>query len=572
MNERKKLPLTRRAFMAKSACSAMGLTGMVNTLAHMKLMQGALANNSGSLGDYKALVVLFLFGAKDANNFLMPGLLHPSRSNYDTHRGVLALPTGGDNPTHSIVASNLASDPSAPAGAEFFELHPSLPDVKTLFDGGDLSIAANVGTLVVPTKASNYDAVTLPPQLFSHSDQQNQWQSSLPDKPFQSGWCGRIADILHPENAGSEISMSVSLSGINDIQAGLTQVSPQYSITNAGAITLNGYGNKYANALTNSQNKTSYRSNTSARRLKAFQDIMDYTHAHLFEESYNNVVRQARENEGYVDAALEEAGAWLHPNAVDSRGTAWSHIPATFLIQHGIDPSTVNSNSSSSLNVLPNLARQLLKIAQLIAGRRCLGNKRQLFFCSYGGHDTHQDQGGFSAGNGYVAGDLDTNMTVLNHALKAFNDCMHALEVRDAGQQDGFSYNDFLLASHSDFNRTLTPNGTIPGPSGSDHAWGTHVFTMGGDVKGGNVYGYYPDLDPAGVWSTPGSTRGRWIPTCSVEQFAAPLARWMNVGDPELSTIFPNLDRFSSPFGSSYNPTDYDSMLANPNMDYLDGI
>ena len=114
MNPKKKLPLTRRAFMAKSACSAMGLTGMVNTLAHMKLMQGALANSSGSLGDYKALVVLFLFGAKDANNFLMPGLLHPGRSNYNAHRGVLALPTGGNNPTHPIVAANLAAERSAP--------------------------------------------------------------------------------------------------------------------------------------------------------------------------------------------------------------------------------------------------------------------------------------------------------------------------------------------------------------------------------------------------------------------------------------------------------------------------
>ncbi|HAT19040.1 MAG TPA: hypothetical protein DCS85_02685 [Verrucomicrobiales bacterium] len=572
MNPRKKLPLTRRAFMAKSACSAMGLTGMVNTLAHMKLMQGALANSSESLGDYKALVVLFLFGAKDANNFLMPGLLHPGRSNYDAHRGVLALPTGGNNPTHPIVASNLATARSAPVGAEFFELHPALPDVKTLFDDGDLSIAANVGTLVVPTKASTYDTVALPPQLFSHSDQQNQWQSSLPDKPFQSGWCGRIADILHPRNTDSEISMSVSLSGINDIQAGLTQVSPQYSVTKSGAISLNGYGTQYSSALGNSQDKHSYKSNTSAKRLKAFQDIMDYTHAHLFEEGYTNVVRQARENEGYVSASLEEAGAWLHPTAVDSRGSAWPYIPATFLIQHGIDPATVNSSSNNALNILPNLARQLLKIAQLMAGRRCLGNRRQLFFCSYGGHDTHGDQGGYSTGNGYVAGDLDDNMTVLNDALKAFNDCMHELENHETGQDDAFSYNDFILASHSDFNRTLTPNGTIPGPAGSDHAWGTHVFTMGGDVKGGNVYGYYPDLDPAGNWSTPGSSRGRWIPTCSVEQFSAPLARWMGVGDPEIATIFPNLDRFTSPFGSTYNPANYNSMLSNPHMDYLNGI
>ena len=91
-------------------------------------------------------------------------------------------------------------------------------------------------------------------------------------------------------------------------------------------------------------------------------------------------------------------------------------------------------------------------------------------------------------------------------------------------------------------------------------------------MRGGNVYGYYPDLDPAGVWSTPGSSRGRWIPTCSVEQFTAPLAKWLDVGDAELATIFPNLDRFSSPFGSAYSPSGYDSMLANPNMDYLEGI
>lgn len=550
MNPKKKPPLTRRAFMAKSACSAMGMTGVVNTLAHLKLMQGALANNAGALGDYKALIVLFLYGAKDANNFLMPGASHPGRANYDTHRGVLALPVGGTNPTHSIIANNLATEVSAPAGAEFFELHPNLPDVKTLFDDGDMCIAANVGTLVVPTKASTYNSVALPPQLFSHSDQQNQWQSSIPDKPFQSGWNGRIADFLQPQNTSSEISMSVSLSGVNDIQVGLTQAAPQYSVTNSGAISLNGYGSKYSNALNDSQDKHSYKSNTTGRRLKAFQDIMDHTHAHLFEEAYTGVVRQARENEGYVSNAVEEAEAWLHPSAVDSQGVPWPFIPATFLIQEGIDPSTLNQNSNSALNGLSSLSRQLLMIAQLMAGRRCLGNKRQLFFCSYGGHDTHQDQGGYSNTNGYVAGDLDDNMAVLNNALKAFNDCMHGLESQETGQGDPFTYDNFMLASHSDFNRTFTPNGVIPGPSGSDHAWGTHVFAMGGDVKGGNVFGYYPDLDPTGVWGTPGSTRGRWIPTTAVEQFSAPLAKWMTLGTSEIETISPTSNDSPRPSGA----------------------
>lgn len=571
-NPKKKLSLTRRAFMAKSACSAMGVTGMVNTLAHMRLMQGALANNAGSLTGYRALIILFLQGANDSNNFIMPGLSHPGRANYNSHRGVLALPTTGTNPTHPITAANLAAEPSAPAGAEFFELHPSMPDVKTLFDDGDLCLAANVGTLVVPTKASTYNTVALPPQLFSHSDQQNQWQSSIPDKPFQSGWCGRIADFLQPQNPNSEISMSVSLAGVNDIQVGLTQNAPQYSVTNTGAISLNGYGTNYASALTDSQDKHSYINNTTGKRLKVFQDIMDYTHAHLFEEGYNGVVRRARENEGFVGSAVQEADAWNHPTEVDSQGVPWDFISATFLLQEGIDPSTLNSANTNALNGLSSLSKQLLMIAKMMTGRRCLGNKRQLFFCSYGGHDTHQDQGGYDNTNGYVTGDLDANMAVLNNALKAFNDCMHALETQETGQIEPFTYNDFILASHSDFNRTFTPNGIIPGPSGSDHAWGTHVFAMGGDVKGGNVYGYYPDLDPVGVWGTPGSTRGRWIPTSAVEQFAAPLAKWLEVTDPELDTIFPNLERFASPFGSGYNATDYDSMLANAHMDFITGI
>ena len=163
MNPNKKLPLTRRAFMAKSACSAMGMTGVVNTLAHMRLMQGALANNANSLTDYKALVVLFLYGAIDANNMLMPSTSHPGRGNYETHRGVLALPVAGTHPTHSIVANNLSNEGSAAAGAENFELHPQLPDMKTLFDSGDLCMAANVGTLVVPTKASTYNTTSSSP-------------------------------------------------------------------------------------------------------------------------------------------------------------------------------------------------------------------------------------------------------------------------------------------------------------------------------------------------------------------------------------------------------------------------
>ena len=93
-------------------------------------------------------------------------------------------------------------------------LHPACGDMKTLFDSGELALLANVGTLSYPL--ANRDeyingTVPVPPQLFSHSDQQVQWQSSVPDKPFTSGWGGRAADLLNASyNAGSKASMSIS--------------------------------------------------------------------------------------------------------------------------------------------------------------------------------------------------------------------------------------------------------------------------------------------------------------------------------------------------------------------------
>ncbi|MBP85055.1 MAG: hypothetical protein CMO61_14535 [Verrucomicrobiales bacterium] len=570
-NPNKKIEMSRRGFLARSACASMGVGGVVNTLAHMRLMEGALANTVTSVGDYKAAIVLFHFGATDSNNMLMPGSGHPARSNYENNRGVLALPLsspGGTNDPHAIVADNLAADSAAAAGAENFALHPELGDLKTMFDDGELAFTANVGTLVVPTTAATYNSVPLPPQLFSHSDQQNQWQSSIPDRPFQSGWSGRIADLLNPawNEPDGKISMSVSLSGINDNQVSLLGDVSQYSVTNNGAISLNGYGTNYANALSDASDPTSYEGNQNGRRLKAFQDIMNYTHDHLFEENYNVVVRRARQNEGFIGNAFSEANSWLHPSAVDNNGNPWGFIEGTFILQNGINPASANA-----INNVPSLSRQLISIAKMISGRNSLGNSRQLFFCSYGGHDTHQDQGGFSNGAGYVAGDLDDNMTTLNNALKAFNDVMKALASEPTLGGD-FNYNDFILASHSDFNRTFTPNGSNPGSSGSDHAWGTNVYMMGGDVRGKNVYGYYPNLNPTGNWTTPGSSRGRWVPTSAVEQFSAPIAKWLGIADTEIGTIFPNLERFADPFTAGYDPTNFNSILSNANMDWISGV
>ncbi|MEM7146448.1 MAG: DUF1501 domain-containing protein [Verrucomicrobiota bacterium] len=607
-NPNKRIQHTRRSFMAQSACSALGLSGIVSTIAHMKLMRGALAANIGGIDDYKALTILFQFGGTDMNNCLIPDTGHNSRTNYENNRGVLTLPTSSFAANNTqITNSNTASG----SNDSEFALHPVMTALADIFNdttvggggvvgGGNpaksghaspnVAFCANVGSLVVPTRSTNYNSVVLPPQLFSHSDQQNQWQSSLPDKPFQSGWSGRIADLLNPvynELGGSgpgtdgQISMSVSLAGINDIQIGLTDEAVQYAVTTSGAVNLNGYngGNEpdYFDALSDPSDPTSYKNTgTTPRRLKAFQDVMNYTHAHLFENGYNDIVKRARENEGFVGSAITEADSWIDNTTTPARPRAES----IFLSAFGEDPN------GTATTVLPSLAQQLLMIVKLIAGRKCLGNKRQLFFCSYGGHDTHQDQGGAN-GNTLVPGDIDANLTVLSNSLAAYNDALLELELYEesligAGVVSGeeFHYNDCLLATHSDFNRTFTPNGNNAGPSGSDHAWGTHTIVMGGDVHGGSVYGYYPDLAPTGAWGTPGSSRGRWIPTSAVEQYTAPLAAWLgidsfdagtgSIAGKDIETIFPNLNRFANPFVSGAGSNgNFNQMEANANMDFL---
>ena len=479
---------TRRNFIRQSACASLGITGLVSTLAHLRLVNAALANQA-SLPDYKALVCLFLYGGMDSNNVLIPRAGHPARADYDSARGVLGI---SDAFVHPILPNN-TSDP--------FGVHPNLAPVAQLFNSGDLAFVANTGTLSYPI--ANRDefingTVPLPPQLFSHSDQQVQWQSSVPDKPFQSGWGGRVAELLNESySADSQVSMSISLAGINSFQVGTAGSVVQYAVTPSGAIRLSGYGPNYGNAL---NPDGSYQTTVAGRRLKAFEDIMKYTHDHLLEEGYNKVVRRARENEGTVATALTEAAA------------------------SGVD------FDAAFLNAQSPLGDQLKMIAQLIAGRNCLGNRRQIFFCSMGGYDTHQNQND----------DFVALCDELGNALKSFNDTTTALGVHD----------NVLLATNSDFTRTLTPNGDDPTSSGSDHGWGGHQMVMGGPVVGKNIYGSFPSLK-VGQDNDTDRNRGRWIPTSSVDQYAAVCAQWLGVESAAMDVIFPNLSRFDDPVTSA---------------------
>lgn len=516
---------TRRNFICRSACASLGVTGIVNTLAHLNLVQGVMAQAAPT--DYKAIICLFLYGGNDSNNTLIP-LDGVARTNYESARPGGATP----HPIHIPVSGTGAALPlTAPGGgfgqtnATQFGVHPSMTNVQAMFNSGDLAFVANVGTLVQPITRAQYIAVPrvtpVPPQLFSHSDQQLQWQSSLPDRPFQNGWGGRAADVLMAAgaNPSSAVSMNISIAGQNSFQVGSSVI--QYSVGTTGVVGLTGYNtgtNTYANAANYGTTPPTYTNNDPGRTLKAFDTITklarmqlgvgDASYQHHLEEGYNNVMQRARDNEAIVGTALSGA-----TTAID----------------------TAFTNAFGAGVTLPDVANQLKMVARLMQGRTSLGNNRQIFFVSMGGYDTHQNQ----------PADHGNLMSQLDRSLKGFKDALAAV--------DPALWDDTLLFTHSDFTRTLQPNGNETS-SGTDHGWGGHQIVMGGPVIGQRIYGTFPDLARA-TGQDVDSNRGRWIPTIAVDQYASVAAKWfMSQGSSyvsgltsnDVTTVFPNLGRFQS--------------------------
>jgi uncharacterized protein (DUF1501 family) len=169
------------------------------------------------------------------------------------------------------------------------------------------------------------------------------------------------------------------------------------------------------------------------------------------------------------------------------------------------------------------LGQQLQQVARIIQVRGELGIRRQIFFTSLGGFDTHERQ----------LNDQTTNLQQVSQAMKALYDATVEMGV---DQQ-------VLTFTESDFSRTLQPNGSAS--VGTDHAWGSHQMIMGGGVKGGDLYGKFPTLALTGPDDA--NNRGVWVPTTSLDQYGATLAAWLGVTPDQMTQVFPNLVNFKTP-------------------------
>ena len=450
--------LSRRQFLRGSVCAAVGMTSLASTVFDLRRVAAAAPLD----GDFKALVCVFLYGGNDSNNVLVPR--GTGYAGYSAARTTLAIPQASLRPITPLSGND----------GRTWGLHPNLSGLQGLFGQQKLALVANVGPLVAPVTRSEYLAGTasLPPQLFSHSDQTMHWQTGIPDQPGRSGWGGRTADLLHSLNTTAQVSMSMSLAGNNTFQIG--SAVTQYQVSPGGSIGLGWYydGNEWNHPPS-----------------IAIRKLMERSYGNLFQKGYRDVFQRALDQDRVLAAALDAAPA----------------LTTVF-------PDT-------------DLGGQLRMIARLISIREALGLRRQIFFCAAGGYDLHDSQIGGSA----LEGPHSDLLAELDGALSAFYAATVELGVP----------NDVTSFTASDFGRTYISNG-----DGSDHGWGAHHFVLGGAVSGGRFYGQVPTL---AVDGPDDSGDGRWIPTTSVDEYSATLAKWFGVSTADLGLVFPNLGRFDTP-------------------------
>lgn len=331
---------------------------------------GLLSREAQALpGDYKALVCIFLAGGNDGNNTLVPVPAAPYAS-YSAVRGGLALPQ-----------ANLVQL-SEPSGAVNYGLHPSLASWQTIWNAGHLAVVHNVGTLVQPMTRAQYLASpgNRPEGLFSHSDQQAQWQTSISSEPSGSGWGGRLAEAVNALNVGASVPAMISVAGNSLFLTG--SALRALSIPVSGTFGLRGIDNSVAGSA----------------RISALRQLL-------------SIDRDAE----LVAAAQDIAG-----RAIDNAIT--------------LDPilaSNAGTVVAPFAGLTSGIARQLLAVAKVIEARPSLNPARQIFLVSLGGFDTHSGQLGVHAN---LLGQLGA-------AVKAFYDAMAAIGEND--KVTAFTISDF---------------------------------------------------------------------------------------------------------------------------------
>lgn len=380
------------------------------------------------------------------------------------------------------------------AGSDF-GLHPAMAALSSAWSDGALAPVFNVGPLYQPLTKAEYRAAgntsaLIPDSLFSHSDQQVLWETSSTDALTRTGWGGRAAETLATANP----VISVGGNG----RFGLSAYNAPLVLPGPGAT----FG------LEGLQD-------TSWAPVAARRAALDAIYA----ESHQNQMLQAFvQQQRDAFATANRLGGLVRTQPSDPNASAAINQAFASLIVNG--------------QVATPIGQQLYQIAKLIEANATVQGNRQIFFAQLGGFDTHGNQ---VQGGAPTEGDHARLLKMLADATAAF---YQALKNIGMAQQ-------VTLFTQSDFGRTFKPNNSL----GTDHAWGNHHLVLGGAVRGRATYGTYPALSlggPDDVGQDSWELHGRWIPTTSVDQYAATLLRWFGTSDAQLDAILPNLRNYGS--------------------------
>ncbi len=317
--------MDKRQFLKSLLASSVGLTSYAAVGKQLSMINAAA--KSTSLDGYKALVCIFLYGGNDSYNMLVP----TEASDYQIYSDVrqnLAIARDTLQPLTTV--SSLPYALGVPG---------YMSPLASLFHQGRLAFVNNVGPLVQPTSKSdiNNGLAKLPPQLFSHNDQQKLWETAGSNLNDLTGWAGRMADLI-TDTSSNAISMNISLAGNNVMQTG--NLAQPYSMTAEGA--------PMFGALNPQQN-------WNQKRIELFDQLIALDN-HSLGNSYKSIINRARSNSLMINQALDQ-------------------LPSL--------------NTIFEQDVL---SQELAMTTQLIAARNALSMNRQVFFIGFGGWDTHDRQ------------------------------------------------------------------------------------------------------------------------------------------------------------------------------------
>ncbi|MFK8030859.1 MAG: DUF1501 domain-containing protein [Gammaproteobacteria bacterium] len=352
---------SRRRFLRNMAMASGG-AGLLASHGKLGLMQSALAatGNYSNISDYKSLVCVYLLGGNDGFNMFVPN----TTTEYDQYaqiRGNL-----------SINQEDLLTTTSGDYG-----FHPSMPNIRNLYNSGRLGVLANVGTLIQPTTPESIEneSAILPKDLFSHSHQTETWQTTRTPLAgiTQDGWGGRMADLLEEANSNPLVSPTFSVAGHNNWQAG--RFTEQFA--------LNKYNGAEPFLFLGNESWPPWESS----RTETWHEMLNDTHPNFLVREAGASFSQARDQIGAVRAGLEQA---------------------TLLTTH--------------FNPQNDFAQQMKIVANMISVREQMGLKRQLFFVAIGGWDSHGNQ----------LNEHSNNLAKLDDGLNSFNAAMDELNTADS--------------------------------------------------------------------------------------------------------------------------------------------